>query len=68
MKEQDHEAFRKASALFRQHGELRKTADALRAGLHPTLIVMAKAILRPDERSRHSGALNEITVSASIPK
>jgi predicted transcriptional regulator of viral defense system len=41
MEQQDREPFRKASAVFKQHGGLLKTTDALRAGIHPrTLYAM----------------------------
>ena len=41
MEQQDREAFRKANAVFQQHGGLLKTTDALRAGIHPrTLYAM----------------------------
>jgi predicted transcriptional regulator of viral defense system len=50
VEQEDREAFRKASALFKQHGGLLKTTDALRAGIHPrTLYTM-----------RDSGILEQI--------
>jgi predicted transcriptional regulator of viral defense system len=41
MELQDRETFQKASTIFKQHGGLLRTTDALRAGIHPrTLYAM----------------------------
>lgn len=51
MELQEQDAFRKASAIFQQHGGLLKTTDALKAGIHPrTLYAM-----------RDSGFLEQIS-------